>query len=644
MALIPLIVLAGLVLLARKKSGDWLQALVAGVVAWGGLLVLLTEGLSLVRAVSAPWLAIAWTVCGVLVAFAYRKSTAAPKQRLVFSLADRDMADRLAIGFIAASVLITFVIGIFAVPSLWDAHTYHVPRVLHWAQNQSVAYYPTHIQRQLWSSPGAEFITLQFYVLAGTDRFIALVPWCAFVIGIVTSSLIAKELGAPPRGQLMAAMFAASIPGAIAQATGSEVEIIAGMWICCFVWLALRVIKRNDFSWPLVFLAGSSLGLALLTKPTAYMFTTPFLLWFAADSFSRSWKRAIVLCVSIGVIAVGLNAFQYHRNMSLYGRPVGGPGSRGTQNYTRSFGTLASNVVRNSALHFGTRSSRFNLALFNAIADSHRAFGIPLNDTSMTLVGSSEFEPVAMTFSELSVGSPLHVVLFTAAAGFLILYARQRSRRTLLFFSVAIVAAYLLFAFLLRWGPWNARLHLPLLMLASAPVGWWIGSYWGRRSRTLVTGLLSVGALPALLLNPDRPLIRHRPVYAIPREERYFVEVLSKYPSYRGAADYITAAGCRRIGLWVGWNDWEYPFWALLRDRSFDGAEIRHVQVVNKSATMSHTEGGAFSPCILIAVKTTDARGSLKVPPDFTRVWQKDSIEIFRPVAGLLIQTSPQLP
>jgi hypothetical protein len=32
MALIPLIVLAGLVFLARKKSGDWLQALVAGVV------------------------------------------------------------------------------------------------------------------------------------------------------------------------------------------------------------------------------------------------------------------------------------------------------------------------------------------------------------------------------------------------------------------------------------------------------------------------------------------------------------------------------------------------------------------------------------------------------------------------------------
>lgn len=166
-------------------------------VAWGFLLILLTESLSLVRGLSATWLTIGWAICGVLVGFAYRKS-AATKGRPVFSLTDRDLVDRLAMGFILASILITFVIAVFAVPSLWDAHSYHMPRVLHWAQNHTVAYYPTHIQRQLWSSPGAEFITLQFYVLAGTDRFIALVPWSAFVLSIAASSLIAKELRAPP--------------------------------------------------------------------------------------------------------------------------------------------------------------------------------------------------------------------------------------------------------------------------------------------------------------------------------------------------------------------------------------------------------------------------------------------------------------
>jgi len=38
----------------------------------------------------------------------------------------------------------------------------------------------------------------------------------------------------------------------------------------------------------------------------------------------------------------------------------------------------------------------------------------------------------------------------------------------------------------------------------------------------------------------------------IPRDERYFVEVQGWYPSYRSAAGYIAATGCRQIGLWTG--------------------------------------------------------------------------------------------
>ena len=136
----------------------------------------------------------------------------------------------------------------------------------------------------------------------------------------------------------------------------------------------------------------------------------------------------------------------------------------------------------------------------------------------------------------------------------------------------------------------------------------------------------------ALCLNPDRPLIRHRPIYAIPCDERYFVEVRSWYPSYRGAADYITSTRCRRIGLWTGWNDWEYPLWAFLRDRSRDAVEIRHVQVANASATMARTERSAFSPCVLVYVKHWGSRSTFRIPTGFARVWQKDSITIFRPV------------
>jgi hypothetical protein len=505
-----------------------------------------------------------------------------------------------------------------------------MPRVLHWAQNRSVAFYPTHIQRQLWSSPGAEFIALHFYVLSGTDRFLALVPWGAFVGSIAASSLVARELGATPRGQLMASLFAASLPGAIAQSTGGQVDIVAGMWICCFVWLSLRLINSRDFSWPRVILAGSTLGLALLTKPTTYLFVLPFLVWFAIDSFSRSWKRALVICLSIAVIALGLNAFQYRRNTDLYGRAVKGPGASGTQIHDYSLASLASGFIRNSVLHFGTRSPRVNVALFNVVTASHRTLGISVNDSRTTLPWI-RFEPLDMNFSEATAGSPLHVILFTVAGGFLILSVRDRSRRKSFFFVVATGAAYLLFCGALRWGPWNTRLQLPLLLLASGPVGMWISSLRGRSYRVVLTGLLSVGALPSLFLNPDRSLIRHRPIYAMPRDERYFVEVRGLYPSYRAAADYIASTRCRQIGLWVDWNDWEYPLWALLRNRSLE-VEIRHVQVENPSARMTRTERSGFVPCVLVYMKNWTDKTSFRIPTGFAKAWQQDSITVFRPL------------
>lgn len=630
MALLPLIVLAGLILLARRKSGDWLQGLVAGAVAWGCLLVLLTEGLSPFRALSALWLTVAWIVCGVLTGFAYRRSTPAPKQQSVFSGVDRNLVDRLALGFMVTSVLITFIIALFAMPSLWDAHTYHMPRVMHWAQNQSVAHYPTNMQRQLWSAPGAEFIVLHFYALSKSDRFLALVPWSAFVLSIAASSLIAKELGATPRGQLMASVFAASLPGAIAQSTGGQVDIVAGMWICCFVWLSLRLINSADFSWPLVILAGSALGLAFLTKPTIYLFALPFVVWFAIASLLKSWKRAIVISLSVAIIALGLNVLHYRRNTDLFDHAVKGPGSGGMQMRSYSFKPLVSSFIRNSALHFGTRSPRINNAVFNTATAAHRVLGISENDRSTTLMWT-RFEPPVMNFSEATAGSPLHVILFTVAGVFLILTGRDRARRKSLFFAIAIVTGYLLFCLILRWGEWNTRLQLPLLMLAAGPVGMWIGSIRGQSYRTVLVGLLSVGALPPLLLNPDRPLIRHRPIYAMPRDERYFVESRGLYPAYRAATDYITSSGCHRIGLWTGWNDWEYPLWALLRNRSFD-VEIRHVQVTQASARATGAERGDFTPCMLVALRNWGTQGSFITPKNFARTWQQDSIKIFRPV------------
>ncbi len=74
--------------------------------------------------------------------------------------------------------------------------SYHLARVAHWGQNHTVAFYPTHIVRQLYQPPWAEYAMLHLYILAGGDRLANLVQWVAMAVSLVGVSVIARQLGA----------------------------------------------------------------------------------------------------------------------------------------------------------------------------------------------------------------------------------------------------------------------------------------------------------------------------------------------------------------------------------------------------------------------------------------------------------------
>ena len=167
-----------------------------------------------------------------------------------------------------------------------------MPRVFFWFQNHSVARYATPEGRQLFASPFAEYGILQLKILAGgTDRFSNCVQWLAYVFSIMSVSMISQRLGASRHGQQVAAVAAAATPMAVLQASTTQNDLVCAFWcLAVAYWVVAYVTERpagGGQVWWWALWMGSALGLAIMSKPTAYLACAPFLLWLAIVAVRR---------------------------------------------------------------------------------------------------------------------------------------------------------------------------------------------------------------------------------------------------------------------------------------------------------------------------------------------------------------------
>ena len=550
--------------------------------------------------------------------------------------------EKYFVAFYAFICLVTLYVALAGTPNASDSHSYHLPRVLRWIQDGTLAFYPAHNLRQLWIGPGWEYFQVQLQLITGTDALANVVQWLAMVASPVVVSLVARELGAKRDGQLLAALFALTIPMGIAQGSGSQVDLFAGFWLLVSLALLLRIRRLGieGTSPGTAVLFGAAVGMAVLSKATNVLFFLPFAVWIAPPLLKQRLVRALGFAAIAVVVATAFNAGHMLRNKSAFGSVLGVPGAYGIAN--EKFGplALASNIVRNAAMHLGTPSDAVNATLTRAVTRMHALVGLDVNDPSTTYA-ARKFEVPAEWDDEGQGSNQLHFLIIIAAGIWLTLKKRSSPATRYMW---CVFASALLFCLYLKWQPWHSRLHLPLFMIAGAAVGVALESRLSNRWMKVIAAALALTAIYPSFRNNMRPILVRRPLFTVSYDELLFSGGHPEWKTYAAAADFVAASGCSRIGLIETHVTWEYPVWKLVERRTGKRPELRQVSVTNISQLTASDRDRAFKPCMIMNIQSLVPRlrefpdilqlypaGVPRIPRGFAPVWNRDFITIYLP-------------
>lgn len=537
----------------------------------------ITEALSAFKGIHFNGILFSWLIPLILlIAYTIRKNLLIKNKEIFTTVLKYPVTNRVYI-LIISLLAISLFIAIAYPPNNYDSLTYHMARVEHWRQNESISHYQTHILRQLILQPFAEWVILHSRVLTGGDRLANAVQLFFLVGCLLNVSLITKLLGGNAKKQTLSVLFTCTIPMAIIQSNTTQNDIVVAFFILAFVYFTIRIMKRVTrvgLLW-----AGLSLGMALLTKGTAYIFTILFIAWYGIlfitwyrEPLKKLLNKALLLMI-VPALALVINSTHFYRNSFLTGSPLGNA-SVSTGNEGLEIRSLAMVALKNVMNHMPvTHSIKYH------VVKTAYALGVDANDPKYHY-NTMDFMMTGFSFNEDYAQNFVHTLLiFVAAIAFLrrgSLYAKPLNLYTLYFFTLAGTA--LLFTVLLKWQPWSNRLETVLFMLFSILLAMEIGS-WKRKLQLICIVPAVVYGIAALLLSENHPLL--------PPSRSIFNK---SYSSFMRAEEvfqcktFFDNTAFTKIGIYTGADSPDYNYYKLLSESSTGKKrELKHIFVRNNS-------------------------------------------------------------
>jgi 4-amino-4-deoxy-L-arabinose transferase-like glycosyltransferase len=573
----------------------WRRAVVRVALCVGAFAVLVVELASALHALNRGFAAAAWVIAlgGLAAAAAWRnRGRGLPAARVreragAMREAGRSWwreagpLDRFLAGTIGGLLLAELVVAMLAKPNNFDSQTYHLPRIEHWIADGDAGFFPTAIHRQVTLGPGGEYLLANLRLLTGSDALYNLVQWSMGALCVLTVSRIAAQLGGGRRAQLLAAAMVATTPMVTLQASSTQVDLILAGWVACLATLVLEGM-RGPVGARMVGWLGLATGLAAVTKATGLLASGPLLLlWglaqlrLARPASARRIGRVVLGSAGVLAVAFMLVGPFLLRAYAQFGDPLGPPRLQESISMQRHDpSAVLVNALRIGQTALDTPLPALSRASAGAVEAIARFVGVDPQDRAITF-GVATFPVIAWYPDEDRVSMPIQGVLAVLGGAFCL--ARPKRFTTtpgvLRAYAVTPAAAALLYVATVKWQPWGNRLIIFLLVLAAPLAGLWLEQALRRRwpARAVMATLLAatLSAVLAVGYGFPRRLVGAGSVFTTGSLDSRFLRRPQWKDDFVWASDAIAASGARRIGL-VQQNDaWEYPWWVLLRGRTF---------------------------------------------------------------------------
>lgn len=594
-AYLQILIIRGLWKEPKNLKGIFIESMIL----FSATIVAITELLSVCKVVTFRLLFLFWFAFSVvcLIYIIFNKDKCFKNALYVFAkfklfFKELDKLSKLLFFALLGLIAFLFFQGIVYPPNNYDSMTYHMARIPHWISNSSVMHYPTHIYRQIYQPPFAEFVILHINLLSKSDLFSNSVQLFFLVFSVITLIGIMEQLGIDRKYNLVAAIFIITIPEVILQSTSTQNDIVVSYFILSAVYYGNICIRDKNIQ-SFVFL-GLSVGLAVLTKGTAYIFLAPLLVYIAIKLLANLQKRLIWNSLLASLIFLCINFGHFYRNYELSDNLLGVNKIQTPEeviNINFSPVVITINFFKNIGLHVGPSS--LHHLYKKALNKLFSIDGFEKYDSKVNFEGISFNEAIYLPNHEDYGSNTLHfyMILFAFLYSYIGIAMLKKRNTVISGYSLMILGQIFLFILLLKWQPWHSRLHTPIFIL-SIPLICYAFDLIFKGSLKLTWFVLTILIIQSYYLastNYSRVIFpfhstNSKVSFTDTRFKKYFAIRPELYYEYMTINKQIVKFNNKNIGLILGGDDWEYPLFTEIYSKEIFPI---HINVTNKTKDLN---------------------------------------------------------